>query len=137
MLRRLEFTIFQIMLVGHPWVQVWANILFSLIFLAFIIFCRPFKDNSAFIATLIGEICVNIVFIASSFFLVCDDQNIVKNIESICIYVIFGTVSLQIGISMIDMVKELRMTWKKFEKLRAMQFAKNATNANLRLELGF
>lgn len=137
MFRRLEYIIVQIFLLSYPWIQVWLNISFSLLFFAFLIWARPFKDLSAMIATLIGEICVLLVFIGSSLFLFFDDKEIIQSIESTCIYLILSTVSIQILIAMFVMAKKIKILWMKIDKARSLQFAKNVTSANLRLEAEF
>ena len=123
--RRFVYIFVQIFLLNYPWVQVWVNISFSLLFLAFLIWARPFKDFSAMMGTLIGEVCVSLVFIGSSLFLFFDDKEIVQKIENICIYLIFSTVSIQILIAMFIMVKKFKILWMKIEKARSLQFAKN------------
>ena len=99
-------------------------------------FARPLKDQSAFVGTFLGEMCVLFVFLGSSLFLIFDDKKIVENIESVCIFYIFGTVSLQMAISIMNMLKDFRMIWKKFEKSRAMEFVKNAPDESRRLDIG-
>ena len=130
LLRRLEYVLTQIFLNEYPLFQVCLNTGFTFVILIFLMFYKPFKDRTAFIALVTSEICVFIVFFSSGFFILYDDPKTVYIIESISIYSILASVGVQMIISIYNFAIQAKLLYKKVEKKRALQFANNASRAS-------
>jgi hypothetical protein len=130
LLRRLGYVLVQVFFNRYPVVQVGVNSGFSILVLIFLFYFRPFKDNTSFIAIVSSELCVNLVFFWSGYFVLFDDEKGVKIVESMCIYTIFASICVQILISFYNFGKQVKAFYLKLEKSRSLQFVRRAEEIN-------
>ena len=102
------------------------NISFSLSTLIYLLHYMPFKDKVIMKSNLIGEFCVNLVFIFS-YILIFDISDKLKSALELCIIftVILGILG-QFIISFYLFIIGITELWAKMEKARALQFADTA-----------
>ena len=125
-LRRLSYMLFQMYLNSNLVLQGALNISFSLSTLLYLLHYMPFKDKVLMKSNLIGEFCVNLVFIFS-YILIFDISAQFKSALELCIIftVILGILG-QFIISFYLFIKGITELWTKMEKARALQFADTA-----------
>jgi hypothetical protein len=124
--RRLGYLLFQVYLNNNLFLQGALNILLSLLTLVYLLKFMPFKEKVLMATTLLGEVCVNLVF-GFSYAFVFGISEKIKAILELCIIftVIFG-IAGQFLIAFYLFFKGIIELWIKLEKARALQFADTA-----------
>lgn len=119
------YLIAQVYLNTYLYIQVSANIAFSILQIAHLIYYKPFKETHVFISVLIGEL-VCVVFITSSIFFIGSISTGTSNaLESLMIFIVLGGMGVQFLISLHSMLLGFRLLWKRLVKYKAKKFLKN------------
>ena len=124
--RRLAYAIVQIFLNSCPELQAYINVGFSLVMLIYLMWFKVFRNVFILISQIVAEICIFVVFSASSLFLYTENESYIKIIENICIYSTLGTIGIQFAVSMILFIKDIIKLWNELIKARSLLFIKKA-----------
>ena len=122
--RRVSFALSQIYLNSHLFLQAGLNLFGSFSTLTYLIYYRPFKDNSILITNIAGEIAIALVMALSIPFLWKLDSSIQEILETIIIGIILLSMLIQVAISMTSACRSIHNLWLKYEKARSRSFLK-------------
>ena len=125
--RRAAYVFSQVYLNSNVYAQGALNSFFSCLVLAFLFFYKPFKDTIIYYSNVIGEITITIVMILTNCFLWKMDSIVELKIEMTIIFIVLSGMMIQFIISIYLFGKALYKVYLKFEKIRALDFAKRGT----------
>jgi hypothetical protein len=126
--RRLAYTLSQVYLNDHLFVQGIINIGISIMQLVYLLVYTPFKESTILMTNIIGEAAATLVFIQTFFFLFQLSQKNSQILEMVVIFTVIGGMGAQFIVSIISLIKTIRSILTKFAKMRALAFAKAGNN---------
>ena len=126
LIRRLIYSIVLIFFNQYPEYQAFLNVAFTVVVIGYLGVYRVFKVKLILFSQILGEICIFIVFLTSSFLLYTEDKTNVRTIEDICIYTIICTIGIQLIVNLILLAQSLNELWKEIIKVKSIQFVNDA-----------
>lgn len=129
--RRLAYVLTQVYLNKFPYIQGGLNVGFSIGQVLFIVYYRPFKSTAIFISTLVGDLCVTLVFSISILFLGELSSASSMVLESVVIFTIIGGMGAQFLVSIYTLCIAFKAGWLKIEKYRSKKLMKNLKNSSI------
>jgi hypothetical protein len=130
-LRKLLFITIQCVLWKSPGSQSALNSFLTLTHAGYLIYFRPLKSFLPLLSELLGQVCVFICIISTTF--LYDDKNLfsVKDIEDSFKYTVFVTISLQTGLCFYYSFKFFLNLWKKYRS-QSQAFKQSSTISSQR-----
>ena len=117
LVRRLGYVLVQIFFNDFPEFQAYFNAGFSIVVFAYLIRFQVFRDRLVLASQILGELCVFIVFLTSSFFLYTDKKDDMRILEDICIYSIICTIGIQFFINIVIFFQVMKKLWAEIRVL--------------------
>ena len=114
-IRRLSFTLSQLLLSDSLIIQMVSLILFSILQFAYVLFYRPFKDKIALSCEIFGEICVFITFILSFITIFIFNDDTVDKIENAIQWNIIIGICIQLFLCSYSLARSMLELYRSFK----------------------
>ena len=122
--RRLAYVVSQVYFHSSVYLQGGLNIFFTLATLAFLLYFRPFKETSILVSNIIGETIILVSMVLSYCLIWNWGQGFEDDIEASVIFTVLGGLVLQMGVSIYQFGKCMKVLWYKYEKQKSLEFLK-------------
>ena len=129
MIRKQLFIATQMCLLEVPKVQSYMNAVGTGIVLIYLIISHPFNTKLLNATFIIGELCIFTVFSISIVFSYTDNKELIDLCEKMCKYSIYTCVGIQLMISFITFVIEVKQIIMKFHSKKKEE----KTNTNVKV----